>query len=169
LPSYPWSAAWEEAAATNPPERLVVPTLQIDHPALSLPIYVATNVNADIELPLVFGGGLVLHKAIPFWADDPEFSQGRVPETRVTIDNVARELSPALYEVSLTRGNLMITFRQYITDDLTEPVYGPVVFKLRNIGVAGNAVTGLAQLENYAQMKLPRRVHTIQSHPGLLP
>ena len=37
---------------------------------------------------------MALFAAIPFYADFPEFAEGKVPETSITVDNVSRELVP---------------------------------------------------------------------------
>ena len=57
-------------------------------------------------------GRLVLFSAIPFYADFPEFAEGRVPETRITVDNVSRELVPHIEFAMSVRADLIAIYRE---------------------------------------------------------
>ena len=69
--------------------------------------------------------------AIPFQAEYPEFAEGRVPEARIAIDNVARELLPHIERAMIYRADLIAIYREYRSDDVTVPCYGPVEFVIR--------------------------------------
>jgi hypothetical protein len=76
--------------------------------------------------------------AIPFHADFPEFAEGKVPETRVVVDNVSRELVPHIERAIQFRADLIAIYREYRSDDLSAPCYGPIDFIVRNITMSGN-------------------------------
>lgn len=174
----PWNEAWEEAEATAPPHVVLLPTLELRHVAFieggeQIAIRVVNGPADDMEFTLednapMQPGETVLFKAIPFFAERPEVSEGRLPESQVTIDNVAREMIPILEEAVKVRADLIVAYREYRSDDLTAPCYGPVEFKMRKVTMSGATLTGVARLEDLATRKFPARVYTINDYPGLL-
>ena len=59
-------------------------------------------------------GALAIFTAIPFYADFPEFAEGRVPETRITVDNVSRELVPHIESALSVRADLIAIYRNTV-------------------------------------------------------
>lgn len=176
--SDPWTAAWEEAEATAPPDIIVYPTIELQHPAflqggVEVPIRCVSGVSDDmsfgIEVGATFNGGqTVTFTAIPFFADRPEFAEGKTPQCTVTVDNVAREMAQYLEDAVQIKADLVAIFREYRSDDLTEPCYGPVQFVIRKVTVSGTKVTGIARLADLANRKFPFKVYSINEFPGLL-
>jgi hypothetical protein len=80
-----------------------------------------------------------------------------VPEARIAIDNVARELLPHIERA--------MTYRA----DLVAPCYGPVEFVIRNASMTGTRIEGGARLDNLAGRKFPSRLYTLRDFPGLQP
>lgn len=173
------NAAWEEAVASVPPDVTVYFTLELQHPGfveLGTPvaIRIVTGVSSDqtftIEAGGAFGGGTPqVFKAIPFEADYPEFAEGRVPETRITVDNVLREILPHIQAAMTFRADLKALYREYRSDDTSAPVYGPVEFIVRNLTVSGTRLEGVARLDNLASRKVPSRIYSVKDFPGLQP
>jgi hypothetical protein len=54
----------------------------------------------------------------------------------VTVDGVGRELT-AYLEARANQGGPAVIYRQYRSDDLTEPCYGPVRFVMKKVTVKG--------------------------------
>jgi hypothetical protein len=178
--SDPYTAAWEEAEASVSPEVLVYSTLEFQHTAFldenedPVAIRIVNDTTEDesftIEAGATFNPGEeVVFQAVPFRSDAPEFDEGRMPECQITIDNAGRELIPRLEAAVQMRADLIVIFRQYRSDDRTEPCYGPVQFVMRKVKVSGAAVTGTAQLDDLSNSKFPRKVYDPNSFPGLIP
>lgn len=176
----PFTAAWEEAEASVPAEIDVFATLEFQHPAFldenddPMVLRIVSDTPEDqfftIEDGANFDGGEVVEfKAIPFRADQPEFAEGRMPECSIIVDNVGRELVPHLEKAVQMKADLIVIFRQYRSDDTTEPCYGPVQFVMRKVSVNGASVTGIAQLDDLSNSKFPRGVYTLTDFPGLIP
>jgi hypothetical protein len=177
--SDPWNAAWEEAEATAPPGVLVYATLELQHPAfiqggVNVPIRVVTGVADDmsfgIEAGATFDGGTMqTFQAVPFFAERPEFAEGKAPECQVTVDNIGREIVGYLDAAIQVRADLIVLYREYRSDDLTEPCYGPIQFIMRKITVTGATVVGTANIDDLANRKFPYLNYDITHFPGLLP
>jgi hypothetical protein len=179
--SDPFTAAWEEGMASVPSDVEFYYTLEFRHPAFvegspaeQIAIRIVTEVWDDLILTIedgnpIGGGYPALFKAIPFRADPPVFEEGKMPETTITIDNCGRELIPHLEEAVKIKADLICVYREYRSDDTSEPCYGPVEFVMRNVRVSGTSVSGTARLDDLANSKFPRRVYTITEFPGLIP
>jgi hypothetical protein len=174
----PWTSVWEEAEATAPPGVVMYATLELQHPAflqggVEVPIRcvtgVADDMNFGIEVGAVFNGGqTVTFKAIPFFAERPEFAEGKVPECQVTVDNVGRDLFPYIEAAVQVKADLAALYREYRSDDLTEPCYGPVRFVMRKVQIKGTSVIGTARLQDLANRKFPYKVYAVNEFPGLV-
>lgn len=176
----PWTAAWEEAEASAPPDVIVYPTLELRHPAFvegspaqAIAIRVVSGPVDDMQFTIedgavMNGGETVTFTAIPFFADRPEFAEGRTPETQVTIDNVAREMVGLLEQAVQIKADLIVAYREYRSDDTSEPCYGPVEFKMRKVVMSGTTLTGIAKLDDLANRKFPWRTYRTSEFPGLL-
>ena len=177
--SDPWTAAWEEAEATAPPDVILYPTLELQHPAFldtdgvtQIPIRCVTGVADDMDFGIEAGatyngGGTGTFQAIPFFADRPEFAEGQTPQCQVSVDNVAREMAQYLEAAVQVKADLIAVYREYRSDDLTEPCYGPVQFVIRKVTVNGTTVTGTARLADLANRKFPKKVYSVDEFPGL--
>lgn len=178
--SDPWTEAWEEAEATAPPDIVVYHTLELQHPAFlegspaeEVPVRIVADVHEDqtfgIEEGATFDGGeTVTFQAVPFYAERPEFAEGRTPECQVTIDNAAGEIAQYLEAAVQIKADLVVLYREYRSDDLTEPCYGPIQFVMRKVTINGTSVTGMARLDDLANKRFPSKSYTIAEFPGLL-
>jgi hypothetical protein len=171
--SDPWTAAWEESEATAPPGVLTYCTLELQHTSFEVPVRVVTGVDTDqsftIEEDADFNGGTSqTFTAVPFYAERPEFAEGKTPTCLVTVDNVGRELAPKLEAAVLVKADLAVLYREYRSDDLTEPCYGPVRFVMKRVSVKGTSVVGTAQLDDLANRKFPYKVASVKEFPGLV-
>jgi uncharacterized protein DUF1833 len=173
------NAAWQEAIASVPPEIVLYFTLELQHPGfleggVEVPIRIVNGVTTDqiftIEAGAAFDAGQpATFKAIPFESEFPEFAEGRVPETRIAVDNVLREILPHIQNAMTYRADLKALYREYRSDDTSEPCYGPVEFIVRQLSVTGTRLEGVARLDNLASRKVPSRIYSLQEFPGLQP
>lgn len=164
----PWTGAWEEAEATAPPQVVIYCTLELQHPAFATPVRVVNGVVSDMTFTLE-DTSTVTFTAVPFYAERPEFAEGRMPTCSVTVDNVARELLPQIEAAVQVKADLVVLYREYRSDDLTEPCYGPIQFQMRKITAKGTSLTGVAQLDDLANRKFPFKITSVQEFPGLVP
>lgn len=179
--SDPYTAAWAEAEASAPPGVVTYSTLELQHPSFldetetfEVPIRIVAETPEDqlftIEDGAAFNGGeIAKFLACPFYSEGPDFEEGKMPEVKVTIENVSRFIGPKMDDAVSVMADLVMVFRQYRSDDRTEPCYGPVQFVLRGVTVRGADITGVAQLDDLANSKFPRQVYDATRFPGLLP
>jgi hypothetical protein len=177
--SDPFTAAWQEAEATAPPSVTMYATLELQHPAFvdvsnnPIPLRFVTGVADDtsfgIEAGATFNAGeTVSFTAVPFFAEKPEFAEGKAPQCQVTVDNIGREIAPYLDKAISIKADLIVLFREYRSDDMSTPCYGPIEFKMQSVKVAGTTVIGTAQLDNLTNRKFPYQIYTAQAFPELL-
>lgn len=176
--SDPWTDAWAEAAASVPPARQIYATLELFHPTFvdvySQPFSVrlVQGVVDDVELTLepdapLDGGESVVWTAVNFSVDEPEIAERRVPEAQITIDNVARHIAPYLEAALEVQADIEVLYRQWVSDDLTAPAYGPVRFVMKAVTVTGAVVRGAVSVDNLNELKFPNAYYTLDRFPGL--
>lgn len=171
--SDPWTNAWEEAEASAPPNVMIYSTIELQHVAFDAPARCVTGVSDDVDFGIedgaTFNGGeTVTFQAVPFFAERPEFAEGKTPSSAVTIDGVARELTEKLEAAVQVKASLNVLYREYRSDDLTEPCCGPIQFIMRQVRITGTTVTGTAQLQDLANRKFPYKIASVQEFPGLV-
>lgn len=175
----PWTAAWEEAQASVPATIEVYHTLELQHSAfvvLAVPFAVRAVAGdyADqtfrIEVGAALDGGAdVVFKAIPFYTEFPEVSEGTTPSCRITIDSVGDEIIPYLEAATKVRSDMVAIYRQYRSDDRTAPCYGPIEFRIKQASLKSSTIEGIAKIDDLANRKFPRRVYQLTEYPGLVP
>ncbi|MCS0501375.1 DUF1833 domain-containing protein [Ancylobacter mangrovi] len=173
----PFTQAWEEAEAACPTAVLVYATLELQHPAFvdgsgaAIPLRLVHDLmdrSLGIELSALFDPGtMATFTASAFESDRAEFGEGRVPECSLVMDNVGRDLTPWIEAAVAYRADLVMIYREYRSDDVDEPCYGPVEFRLRQVKISGSRVEGTARLADIANMKFPRKVYSRSAFPGL--
>lgn len=174
-----WTEAWEEAEASNPPGIDTYDTLELRHAAfvddIEGPFAVRavngspTDIMLTLEIEsLMNGGETVEFKAIAFYSERPEFADGTTPSCKISVDNVGEELKPYLESAVTLRSDLTAIYRQYRSDDTSEPCYGPVEFTIKKVTVNSTRLEGVATLDNLSNKKFPTKLFTYEDFPGLL-
>jgi len=151
-----------EAYASCPPEQKIYSTVVVNHPAFESPAYLVANLADDMDFGIETGtdphsGETVSHTAIPFQVEYPEQREGQAPQSKVTIDNVNRELVPQIRGAMDVRAYITITYREYVESDLTEPAYGPVEFVLANVAMVATTLTGTIMVKNLQNKRFPKQ------------
>lgn len=174
-----WTAAWEEAEASVPPTILVYHTLELQHPAFieginpfSVRAVAGDYQDRDFGIEVgadLNGGEMVEFKAIPFYSEMPEVQEGQTPTCKITVDSVGDELVPYLEAATLVRADMKAIYRQYRSDDLTAPCYGPVQFVIKQVTLKSSTIEGIAKIDDLVNRKFPKRVYTLVEYPGLAP
>ena len=175
----PWTAAWEEAEVSVPPEVYFYYTLELQHPAFvdlvegAFAARVVTGTPDDQLLTLeagaeLNGGEEVNFQAVMFWAELPEFAEGKTPESAISIDNVVDVIGPYLEAAVTLRADMKAIYRVWRSDDRDEPCYGPIEFIIKNIQVKGTRLEGTAKIDDLSNKKFPNKVYTFNQFPGLM-
>lgn len=174
----PWTDAWEEAEASVPPNVDVFCTLELQHLAFvdvnTGPFSVRAVAGTPHDQTFRIESGAVLNpdedvefKAIPFYSERPEFQEGKTPECRITVDSVGDELIPYLEEATKIRSDMIAIYREYRSDDLTAPCYGPVQFLIKQVSLRSSTIEGVAKIDDLVNRKFPSRVYSYKDYPGL--
>jgi hypothetical protein len=173
----PWTAAWEEAEASNPPGIDIFHTLELIHPEFigesgPFSVRAVNGTSEDQTFTLeegapLNGGEAVLFKAIAFSDELPEFAEGQTPSCKVAVDNIGEEVSPYLENAVTVRADLIAIYRQYRSDDSSEPCYGPIQFVVKKVTLKNSRLEGDAMLKNMSNFKFPNKVFTYDEYPGL--
>ena len=175
-----FSAAYAEAIAVAPIERVMLPTYELRcsefiDPATGL-LYAPRIVNdhADLVARLeatapVDAGAYVTFTALPVEVSGPDESDsGQVPAFSVAIDGVSGLLAQQLDRAVQTLALVSITERIYASDDLTGPAVTPVLtMTLRDVVVTATRVTGKAVFYDPSNRGFPRQEYTADLYPGL--
>ena len=173
----PWTEAWEEAIASCPVDVQLHITLEFQHPQFveaGLPVAPRVTLGAvdqvfGIEPGAVMDAGeMVTFQACAFSAEPPEVGEGKVPSCKISVDNVARWLTPLLNAAVLVRADLWLVYREYRDDDRSEPAYGPVRFVLRDVTVNSGVMEGTASLKDLANLAVPSLVYTRKAFSSLV-
>lgn len=174
-----WTAAWEEAETTNPSGVDVYDTLELRHAAFvdsitgPFAVRVVNGATSAVMLTLedwslMNGGETVSFEAIEFFAERPEFAEGTTPSCKISVDNVGDELQPYLEAAVAIRSDLTAIYRQYRSDDTSEPCYGPIEFTIKKVSTSSTRLEGMATLDNLSNKKFPTKLFTFEDFPGLL-
>lgn len=174
MPTY--NEALLEAYASCPPSSRIYFTLEIWQSSFDVPARIIANVGDDMDLGIEAGatfnaGEMATFIACPFQADPPEQREGQAPTSKVKIDNVNRELMPKIRAALSVREYITVTYREYLASDLSEPAYGPVEFKLKDVQVVGASMTGTAMVGNLQNKRFPAQMcnYSYIKFPSLLP
>lgn len=161
--------AWAEAIAACPPSVTSYITLEVNHPSFAAPARIVANVGDDMSFGV--DGVSQLFVACPFEAGYPEQREGQPPSTKVKIDNVNRELVPKIRAALGTRAYIKVSYREYLSSDLTAPAYGPVEFLLKEVSMVGASLTGTATVAMFTNKRFPRQDQNYDyiRFPSLLP
>lgn len=174
----PWTDAWAEAEASLPPTVDMYCTIELKHPAFvenGVPFSVRavagsySSIMAGIELGAELNPGeMVEFKPIPFYADKPEFQEGKTPECRITVDSIGDELIPYLEAATKIRADMVSIYREYRSDDMTAPCYGPVEFLIKQVTLKSSTIEGIGKIDDLVNKKFPSRVYTYSEYSGLV-
>lgn len=169
--------AWAEANAACPIDPLIYYTIELQHPAFvedgePIPLRFVVDVEDrqfGIEPGALFdAGNLANFVACAFQSEYPEFGEAKIPSSRVAVDNISGHVSPLLNAAVKVRANLVLIYREYRADDVSEPCYGPVRYLLTEVVAKGSRVEGIASLKDLTNSKFPMRTYTRTLFQGLV-
>ncbi len=161
------SQAIKEAYAAAPVNVAIYHTLEINHPAFTQPIYVVrdyADLNANLE-----NGTPVTFVRFAFDLVKPEVSTTGVPQCTFEIDNVSREILANIQLAMTSTSPITITYREYISSDLTAPQNNPpLTMQLSNIKADVFRVRAVATFGDVNNKRFPNEEYTADRFPGLV-
>lgn len=162
-----WEDAVKEAYTSSPKGVVIYETLQVSHPSVAEDYYLI-NQRESFDLPLEDGGGPVTFKASGFNFTLPPTGENGTQDLRLSIDNVDREITDFLMQVIGSAEPVKITYRPYLSSDLTKPQLDPPLeLTLRDVKINNFNVTGRATFADVLNQPFPNDYYTRTRFPSL--
>jgi len=172
------NAAITEACASAPGDIVILHTLELRHPDFKddndQPIAVRlVRDHQDLTVKLEGTTPLNADEYVTFIAMgfDLELSSvdtSPVPEITVTIDNVSRELIKHLDAAAESAEKIEITYRPYLSNDLSEPQMDlPITLILSEVEADVSHVVGRTRMLDIGNKSFPSETYTATHFPGL--
>jgi hypothetical protein len=158
--------AIKEAYASAPTGVVYLETLQISHPLVVEDIFL---VNDRVNHAMTLETAVVKNfRACSFRMALPASGDTGLQELSLTIDNVGREISDFMTTVRDSLDPVVITYRPYLSTDLTTPQMDPpLVLNLTDVVVTAAEVSGRATFADIINRKFPTDFYTRSRFPGL--
>lgn len=173
MPDPALSAALREAYASAPVDLIVYHTLEIWHPAFSVPIRVVRdtdNLEARIELGAARdAGALVSFLAFAFNIVPPDQTTTGVPRCIIEIDNVSRDIF-AQIDLAVTQPYpITVIYRSYLSDALGVGPENipPLEMSLLTVTATAMRITATAGFPDLLNTRFPKRDYDLERFPGL--
>ena len=172
MPNATLSEALKEAYASAPNDVVIISTLEIRHPAFTAPIRVVSDyvpVTAKLEASApIDAGDMVTFQPFAFELSLPEMTDKGVPELGLRIDNVSREILEHIELAMPLPDKLEITYRAYLSNDLTSGPHNDPPLHLTIISVEADAmsVTAKASVVDFINKKFPNQEYDETRFPG---
>lgn len=138
-------------------DEAVIPLLTISHSSLGEPLRFARN-GVDVTSR----GNIYL--AYPFDIDLPPQDSEKPPRSRLTIDNVDRQIVETIRQIV---GPPTVTLEVVLASDPDVVESGPYPFILRNVDYDIGSVSGELTFVEVLTRRFPKGTFSPASHPGL--
>ena len=191
-----WSAAIQEAIASNPPDNIILPTIELRHPnfrngagQLEYPMIVADtgfdigredgSYGHKLKIPLenslgeylLDANGNVRMRSYDFLAcmfefHLPEQNTTSLPEVELTIDNVAPILIEHLDAAVTIRADIQLIYREFILG-INEPQYTLRGLILKRVNSSISQVTATASFADLMGSSFPKKLYRAKEYKSL--
>lgn len=173
------TAAIEEAYASAPSDVVLLETIEFRHPAFvdehDAPAALRfvndySDLTATLEAGAPMNGGqAVVFTRCAFEAVLPDVNNTGATELKLRVCNATREILRYARQAASTADKLYVTYRAYLSSDLTQPHTKP--FTLVGAGIEtpdASTVQLTCSLVNLSNKKFPRENYTPRRFPGLV-
>lgn len=173
MPDPTLSQAIREAYASAPRGVIIYHTLEIRHPTFTTPIRIVRDYQ-DLEAYLesdapVNAGEEVFFSRSKFDFTKPEITADGTPQMQVTVDNISRDISAALDLAVTTTDLVEITYREYISTDLSGPQNDPPIsMYLVDVRADAFAVHATARFPDLLNKRFPTVGYRADVFKGLV-
>lgn len=175
MPDPTLSAALKEAYAVAPTADVIYHTLELWHPAFSLPIRVVrdyANIDARIEATAARDAGLIVaFTAYAFNVIPPDQSATALPQCTIEIDNVSREIMTQIDLAIMQVDPITVIYRCYLSNSLSVGSENnpPLEMELITVGANPLRLSATAGFKNLLDKRFPALDYDMETFPGLLP
>ena len=166
------SLALREAYASAPANVVIYHTLELWHPAFSVPIRVVRD-YADLTATLESTAPRNASEAVTFIAfnfdfSKPEVSSAGVPQITITLDNVDRAIVANIEAALTTTDMVTVIYREFLSSDLSAPQNNPpLAMTILNVVADVFKVTATAGFPNLMNKRFPTTEYSAEVFTGL--
>jgi len=175
MPDPALSAAIREAYASAPVDQVIHHTLEIWHPAFSVPIRVVRDyqpLDARIEAGAARNAGeMVTYTGYAFDITLPELTATGLPQCVIEIDNVDRQILAQVDLAVISGEAITVIYRSYLSDalDAGPENIPPLEMTLLTISATPLRIRATAGFPDLLNARFPKRDYDLARFPGLQP
>lgn len=175
MPDPALSAAIQEAYASAPIDQVIYHTLELWHPAFSVPIRVVrdfTSLDARIEAGAARdAGNVVTFVGFAFDITPPDQTTSGVPQCVIEIDNVDRQILAQIDLAVQTAEQITAIYRAYLSDALLDGPENDPPMELTMISISATPfrIRGTAGFPDLVNLRFPKLDYDLETFPGLQP
>lgn len=178
-----YSEAAQEAMASVTSDDVILECLELRHPSFINTAVRIVSDNGDyyeIDGLETFGHYLTLESDAPIQAGQtvfyqscmfsnslPEQKEGRLPNIKIEIDNVTRDIVKHLDEAIGQQAPIEVSYRMYLASDKTTPQFIMHGMELREVASNLNRVTATAEFSDLTNKTFPSKVYRPDEFRGL--
>lgn len=173
MPDSTLSQALKEAYAAAPAGVVIYHTLELMHPAFSMPIRVVrdySDLTARLEASAPLNpGAQVTFTGFAFEFTKPDTGANGVPQMTIEIDNVDRSIVANIDAAMITPQMITVIYREFISTDLSAPQNNPpLTATVLAITATTPKITATVGFPNLLNYRFPRMAYDPQNFPGLV-
>lgn len=175
MPDPALSAAIAEAYASAPVDQVIYHTLELWHPAFTVPIRVVrdfTALDARIEAGAARdAGAVVTFVGFAFDIVPPDQTTTGVPQCVIEIDNVDREILAQIDQAVQTAEQITVIYRAYLSDAVLDGPENDPPMELTMISVSATPfrIRATAGFPDLVNLRFPKLDYDLETFPGLQP
>lgn len=175
MPDPALSAAIAEAYASAPVDQVIYHTLELWHPAFTVPIRVVrdfTALDARIEAGAARdAGAVVTFVGFAFDIVPPDQTTTGVPQCVIEIDNVDREILAQIDQAVQTADQITVIYRAYLSDAVLDGPENDPPMELTMISVSATPfrIRATAGFPDLVNLRFPTLDYDLETFPGLQP
>lgn len=173
MPDDTLSLAIQEAYASAPSAGIIHHTLEIWHPAFTVPIRVVRD-HADLTATLEATAPRNPSEAVTFigYAFDivpPEVTHSAVPQCVIEIDNISRDILAQFDAAVHSPSPITVIYRAFLSDDLSGPENDPpLTMELQSVTADVFRIRATAGFGDLSNKRFPGMDYTAEVFPGLI-
>ncbi len=175
MPDPALSAAIAEAYASAPVDQVIYHTLELWHPAFTVPIRVVRDfiaLDARIEAGAARdAGAVVTFVGFAFDIVPPDQTTTGVPQCVIEIDNVDRQILAQIDQAVQTAEQITVIYRAYLSDAVLDGPENDPPMELTMISVSATPfrIRATAGFPDLVNLRFPKLDYDLETFPGLQP
>ena len=166
MPNRILKQAIKESYASPEASEIIYHTIELSHSLFVAPFRFVQGYD-DISVTLEDGTSADF-KAFPFEIMLPDIVENPNAQILLQAQNVNRDLGEALDLIVASQQFLRITYRPYLSSDLTIPQYDPPLrMVLRRVSLNDTVIDAQFGYETFPNLRFPNQVYKIEDFPTL--